>query len=228
MRKLWGGVLVLGALVLLAFGSVPAKADGMPGAPQHGSDFLTFAEELRTQGALGFYERTEDMLRAGKFERSFTRYLFLRAHIRGQALYACLAASVNQRLQFLREQMHLGEGALGYDYRETYASRRRWAKPACPPPAKKTAKKEPSPEEKPPEMVIPAPAEEEKGTPPVKEGTKAAGQETNPPGQETKPAGEAAQKPGEATQKPAAPAQKPAPAPTPSFWEKFKRKLKFW
>jgi hypothetical protein len=228
MRKIWGGVLILMALLLLVFGSLPAGADGMPGAPQHGSDYLTFAEELRTRGAIGFYDQTEDMLRAGKFERAFTRYLFLRANIRGQALYAGLTASVDQRLGFLREQMHLGEGALQYDYRETYARRRRRAKPACPPEKKAAKPKEPSPEEKPPEMIIPAPAEEEKGTPPLKEGTKAAGQETKPPGQETKPAGEAAQKPGETAQKPAAGAQEPAPAPPPIFWEKFKRKLKFW
>ena len=225
MRKLWGGVLVLGALVMLAFGSVPARAGGMPEAPQHGSDYLTFAEELRTQGALGFYDRTEDMLRAAKFERAFTRYLFLRANIRGQTLYAGLAASVDQRLHFLKQQMNLGEGALNYEYRETYAKRRRRAKPACPPPATKDAKaKKPSAEEQPPEMIIPAPsAEEEKAISSDKEGTKA-------PGEENKPAGEAAQKPGEGVQKPADGTQKPAPAPapSPSFWEKFKRKLKFW
>jgi hypothetical protein len=224
MRKFWGGVLLLGALVMLAFGSVQARADGMPEAPQHGSDYLTFAEELRTQGALGFYDRTEDILRAGKFSRAFTRYLFLRANIRGQSLYAGLASSVDQRLHFLKEQMHLGEGALQYEYRETYASKRRRPKPACPPPPKKTAKpKEENPEEKPPETVIPGQSLEEKAqaAPPAKEGTKEAAPEAKPPAQETKPAGEAAQEP-------AAGAQKPAPAPPPSFWEKFKRKLKFW
>jgi hypothetical protein len=230
MRKVWGGVLVLGALIMLVFGTVPARADGMPGAPQHGSDYLTFAEELRTQGALGFYDRTEDMLRAGKFERAFTRYLFLRANIRGQALYAGLTASVDQRLKFLREQMHLGDGALQYDYRVTYARRGRRAKPACPPAAKKPVKKEPSPEEKPPETVIPGQSLEEKAqaTPPAKEGTTAAGPETKPSGEASQKPAEGAQKPGEAAQKPAAGDQKPVPAPPLSFWEKFKRKLKFW
>ena len=194
----------------------------MDGSRPHGSDYLTFAEELRTQGALRFYDETEGMLRAGKFDRAFTRYLYLRANIRGQSLYAGLAADVDQRLKFLREQMHLGEGGLKYEYRETYAKRRRRAKPACPPPKKAAKPKEPSPEEKPPVMIIPAPtAEEEKAISPDKEGSKG-------PGQETKPAGEEAQKPGEAAQKPEGGAQKPAPAPPPSFWEKFKRKLKFW
>jgi hypothetical protein len=208
MKRLWGGVLVLGAVFLLAPGSMPARAQGMDRSRPYGSDYLTFAEEFRTSGALRFYDETEGMLRAGKFDRAFTRYLFLKANIRGQSLYAGLVASVDQRLQFLRQQMHLGEGALKYEYRETYAKRRRRAKPACPPPPKKIAKtKEPSPEEKPPEMIIPAPAEEEKATPPAIEGAKASGQETKPTEAGT---------------------QKPTPAPSPSFWEKFKRKLKFW
>jgi hypothetical protein len=98
MRKLWGGVLVLGALLMLGPGSTPARAQRMDGSPPHGSDYLTFGEELRTNGALKFSDETEDMLRAGKFERAYTRYLFLRANIRGQTLYAGLAADVDQRL----------------------------------------------------------------------------------------------------------------------------------
>jgi hypothetical protein len=221
MRNIWVGVLVLGVLLILGSGSVPAKAAGMDRSPPYGSDYLTFAEELRTSGALKFYDETEDMLRAGKFSRAFTRYLFLRANIRGQSLYTGLSASVDQRLQFLREQMHLGEGALQYEYRETYAKRRRRPKPACPPPAPKTAKaKKPAPEEKPPEMIIPAPPPEEKGTPPPKAGTTPPGAETKPPGTESQPPAEGAQKP--------APAPSTTPAPSPGLWEKLKRRLKFW
>jgi hypothetical protein len=206
MRKLWGGVLVLGALLMLGPGSIPARAQRMDRPRPQGSDYLTFGEELRTNGALKFSDETEDMLRAGKFERAFTRYLFLRANIQGQPLYAGLAADVEQRLQFLRDQMHLGEEALRYEYREPEKRRRR-AKPVCPPPAKKIAKaKKPSPEEQPPEMIILPPAEE-KATPPPKTEAKPAGSETKTPGEE---------------------AQKPAPAPSPSFWEKLKRRLKFW
>jgi hypothetical protein len=232
MRKLWGEVLFLGAFFLfLAPGSMPARAQGMDRSRPYGSDYLTFAEELRTQGALGFYDQTEDILRAGKFSRAFTRYLFLRANIRGQSLYAGLASSVDQRLQFLKEQMHLGEGALQYEYRETYAQkRRRRPKPACPPPKKTAKPKEQNQDEKPPEAVIPGQSLEEKAqaTPPAKEGTKAAAPETKPPGQETKPAGEAAKKPADGAQKPPTGTQKPVPAPPLSFWEKFKLKLKFW
>jgi hypothetical protein len=214
MGKLWGGVLVLGALLVLGPGSGSARAQGMDMDPPHGSDYLTFGEEFRTSGALKFFDQTEDMLRAGKFERAYTRYLFLNANIRGQSLYAGLAADVDQRLQFLRGQMHLEEGALRYEYREPVRRRSR-AKPVCPPPAPKTAKaKTPSPEEKPPEMVILPPPPEEKVAPPAKEEAKPAGEQTNPPGEEAKP-------PAEGT-------QKPAPAPSPSLLDKLKRRLKFW
>ncbi len=239
MRKFWGGVLILAALSLQAPGSIPAQTQGMEMPRPHGSDYLTYAEELRTQGAVGFYDRTEDILRTGNFEKAFTRYLFLRANIRGQSLYTGLAASVNQRLHFLKEQMHLGDDALRHEYRETYAGKRKRAKPACPPPKKTVKPKEQDSEEKPPEAVIPGQPLEDKAqaTPPVKEGAKAAVPEAKQPGQETKPVGEAAQKPADGAQKPAAGAQKspegaqkpdPAPAAPPSFWEKFKRKLKFW
>jgi hypothetical protein len=208
--KFWGSVLVLGAFLICAPGSVPVKAAGTDRPRPHGSDYLTFAEELRTSGALKFYEETEDMLRAGKFERAFTRYLFLRANIKGQPLYTGLAAGLDQRLQFLRGQMHLGEETLKYEYVERPVKRRRVAKQVCPPPAKKPAKaKEPAPEEKPPEMIIPPAPVEEKATTPPKE-------EAKPAGEGTAPAGEKAQKPA------------PTPTPSPSFWEKFKRRLKFW
>ncbi len=201
MRKLWGGVLVLGALLILGPGSVPVSAAGLDKSPARGSDPRQFSAELQSFGALKFYDDTEAILRAGKFEQAFTRYLFLSSHIRGQSLDSGLAASVDQRLQFLRRQMHLGEGTLQYEYKEIPEKRRRRAKPVYSPPAPKTAKaKEPPSEEKPPEIIIPPPAMEEKPTPPPKE-------ETKPPAEET---------------------QKPAPAPSPSFSEKLKRRLKFW
>jgi hypothetical protein len=204
MGKLyWGGVLVLGALLILSLGSLPARGDGpsrsSARSSARGSDLRQFSAELQKVGALKFYDETEDMLRGGKFEQAFSRYLFLSAHIRGQALDTGLAASVDQRLQFLRGQMHLGEGALHYEYKEISEKRRRQAKPVCPPPAAQTAKaKESSPEEKTPEMIIPPPPAETKATPPQEE-------EKKPPGEE---------------------AQKPAPAP--SVWGKLKRRLKFW
>jgi hypothetical protein len=202
MGKLyWGGVLVLGALLILSLGSLPARGDGPSRSSARGSDLRQFSAELQKVGALKFYDETEDMLRGGKFEQAFSRYLFLSAHIRGQALNAGLAASVDQRLQFLRGQMHLGEEALHYEYKEIYEKRRRQAKPVCPSPAAQTAKaKESSPEEKPPEMILPPPPAETKATPPQEE-------EKKPPGEE---------------------AQKPAPPPSSSIWGKLKRRLKFW
>ena len=106
---------------------MPARAQDMDRSRPYGSDYLTYGEELRTQGAVGFYDRTEDILRTGNFPRAFTRYLYLRANIRGQSLYTGLAASVDQRLQFLKQQMRLGDDALRYEYRETYAQRKRRA-----------------------------------------------------------------------------------------------------
>ena len=232
MRKVWAGVIFFGVIFFLpAGGTLPARADGMAGSRPYGSDYLTYAEELRTRGAIGFYDRTEDIVRTGNFERAFTRYVFLRANIRGQSLYTGLAASVDQRLQFLKEQMHLGEGALKYEHRETYTAQKRRVKPACPPSPKKTAKpKEPRPEENPPETVIPGQSLEEKAqaAPPAKEGTTAAGSEAKAPAQETQGAAQETKPSGEAARKPAEGSQQAAPAPAPGFWEKFKRKLKFW
>ena len=44
--------------------------------------------ELRSGGALRFYEDTEEIVRAGKFERAYLRLVFLRAHIQGLPLEA--------------------------------------------------------------------------------------------------------------------------------------------
>ena len=199
MRKLGGGVLVLGALVLWALGAVPAKADGMDRPPAHGSDSRQFLTELRSSGALKFYEDTEDILRAGKFERAYIRYIFLNAHIRGRPLDNGLVPMVDQRLRFLREQMHLGEGIQFSEAQER--PRRRPAEPVCPPPAPKADKKPAADsEEKPPEVVIPPVVPEDKSATPPKE-------EAKPPGEEP---------------------PKPASAPSSSWWEKLQRRLKFW
>ena len=197
--RLWGGVLALGALLMLALGPMPARPEETDKPPARGSDSLQFREELRSSGALKFYEDTEDILRAGKFERAYIRYIFLRAHIRNRPLDTGLAPMVDQRLQFLKGQMHLAEG-LQYAERDDRPARRSSpVKPVCPPPAPKAAKTPaPGDEEKPQEIIIPPTVPEDKATPPAKE--------------EAKPPGEEAQK----------------PAPPSSFWEKFKRRLKFW
>jgi hypothetical protein len=198
LRKLWGVALGLGMCLLLGLGAGPVNGQEMKRSVVRGSDYLTFKEELRTGGAIKFYEDTEEIIRAGKFERAYIRLIFLHAHIRGRNLDAGLIPMVDQRLRFLKEQMHLGDGF-------TYAApaervRRTPAKPACPPPDAKAAK--PSDEEKPPEIIIPP---------------------TAPP---AAPEGKG-ETPATAEDKPPPP-EAPKSAPPPSTWERLKRRLKFW
>jgi hypothetical protein len=149
-------------MLMLAQGAVPAGADGLEKPPARGSDARQFLEELQSNGAFKFYEDTEDILRAGKFERAFGRYCFLNTHIRGQAIHAGLAAMVDQRLHFLKEQMHLAGEIQCYEPEERPTRRRaKQVKPPCPPPPPKAAR--PCPEEKPPEIVIPPAAQDNKG-----------------------------------------------------------------
>ncbi len=200
MKKLGGLILVLLALLMGAVGAVPARAqDDLDRRPSQGSDSRQFLGELRSGGALKFYEDTEEILRAGKFERAYIRYIFLNAHIRKSALDVGLVPMVDQRLHFLREQMHLGEGHHYVAQEERPARRKKPAQPPCPPPPK--VAKPPEEEEKPPTMVIPPAAKEVKDN-----------KAEEPPKAADKPPGEEAAK----------------PAPAPSTWEKIKRKLKFW
>jgi hypothetical protein len=180
LNKSWRSVLILGTLLLLALGARPAQAEGKDKALPRGSDSRQFIEELRSGGAIKFYEDTEDMLRAGKFERAYIRYIFLNAHIRGQSLDAALVPMVEQRLHFLRGQMRLGEG-FHYAAREDRPVRqRRPAKPACPPPQPKEAKKADA-EDKPPEIVLPAVPEDKAAPPPQEEAKTPADEAPKPP-----------------------------------------------
>ena len=203
LRIILSGALFLGVFPLLTQGAAPDREDGYEHVVAHGSDARQFMGELRSGGALQFYEDTEEIMRAGKFERAYLRLVFLRAHIQGLPLDSGLVPMVDQRLRFLREQMHLGEGVQYAAQAERPARRKRPVKPVCPPCPPPKAKE--PPEEKPPEIIIPPAAPENKVAEPPKA-------EAKPPAAEAKP--------------PAAEAPKPAPAP--SFWEKFKRKLKFW
>jgi len=196
MKKLEGFILVLLVLLMGASGAVHARGEDTD--RRQGSDSRQFLGELRSGGALKFYEDTEEILRAGKFERAYIRYIFLNAHIRSSPLDRGLVPMVDQRLHFLREQMHLGEG-MQYAAEVERPQRKRVAKPVCPPPPPKDAKPKTSEsEEKPPEMVIPPIVPEERAA--------------TPPKEEAKP--------------PAPEAAKPAPAP--STWERIKKKLLFW
>jgi hypothetical protein len=228
----YGAILALGALLILGLGTVPAWADGMDQASaRSGSDLRQFAQELRDSGALKFYDDTEDLLRAGKFERAFCRYLFLRANIRGQTLYVGLNALVDWRLHFLKSQLRLGEEAFYTVPDQKLKIRvrrqaRRGPPPSPPLPEKKTDKtltppaatpaaaqaeapesqaSASGPAEKPAELIIP---------PPV-----TADQVKTSPAEEKKSPEEEAQE-----EKP----KEKKPAPPPSAWDKIKRRLKFW
>lgn len=200
-RKHTGGALILGALLILGPASGPESAGGSDRLPDRSGDSRQFAAELQSRGEFKFYDDSEELLRAGKFEQAYGRYLFLNAHIRGRPVDHGLAAMVNQRLQFLNGQMGLGEEVPQYRPLKVVKKRRRTRRvqPPCPPPDGTAKAKEAATEEKPPEIIIPpAPLEEKAAAPPR--------EEPQPPAEEAPP----------------------KPAPPPTFWEKFKRKLKFW
>ncbi len=211
LRIILSGALFLGIFPLLTQGAAPAREeDGYEHVVAHGSDARQFMGELRSGGAIHFYEDTEEIIRAGKFERAYLRLVFLRAHILGLPLETGLVPMVDQRLRFLREQMHLGEGVQYAAQAERPVKRKRPVKPVCPPCPPPKAKE--PPEETPPEVIIPPAVPENKLAEPPKAGAK-------PPAAEAKPAAAGATPPA---------SEAPNPAPAPSFWEKFKRKLKFW
>ena len=159
------GALFLGICPLLTQGAAPAREDGYEHAVAHGSDARQFMGELRSGGALQFYEDTEEIVRAGKFERAYLRLVFLRAHIQGLPLDSGLVPMVDQRLRFLREQMHLGEGVQYAAQAERPARRKKPGQAGCPPPPPKAKER---PEEKPPEIIIPPAAPENKAAEPPK------------------------------------------------------------
>jgi len=201
-----------------------AKSDPKAGPPPSVTDADIYQGEFSRAGAFKFYDNTEDLLRTGQFEMSYARYLFLKTHIRGQALYTGLAAMVDQRLRFLSAQLRLGEGRTpSGPYRRVTKRKKPKSKPVCPPPADqkgaqplapppgtpttppKPLEAAPPGEPKAPEAAPPAP------TPGEKEGTPAKAEPEPPPGEAK-----------EETTK----AEEPAPPLT--FWQKLKRKAMFW
>ena len=85
LRNLWGGVLFLGVMLVLAQGAVPAGPTAWrsppPGAATPGSSWKNCGAAAPSSST-----RTPRTPRAGKFERAYIRYIFLNAHIRGQSL----------------------------------------------------------------------------------------------------------------------------------------------
>ena len=76
------------------------------------SDGQQFTREFYEGGALKFYDATEELVRAGQFERALLRYQFLRSRIHRQAGYRPLLAQVDHRLHFLKGQLRLGDVTL--------------------------------------------------------------------------------------------------------------------
>ena len=182
-------------MLVLAQGAVPAGADGLEKPPARGSDARQFLEELRSGGALKFYETLRTSPAGGQVRAGLhPLHFFKRPYpgpvpVRGPAPHGGPAPPVLERADAP------GEG-IQYNAQEERPARRRQARVVCPPPAPKAAK--PCPEEKPPEIVIPPAAQDNKGA-------ESHQDEAKPPGE-----------------------QAPKSAPAPSFWEKLQRKVKFW
>ena len=231
MKKLkhaigWAG-LVLGLILALGPGVTAALADGevkVPAKPQHLMDYDLFLGELRSAGALKFYETTEEILRLGQFERALLRYSFLKSAVSGQALYRGLVASIDLRLRFLREQMHLTAPEITPVKPPKKRKVRRQVAKAPPPPA----------ETKPPET--PEKGKEE-GAPPAA-GPPVPVTPTAPGVTPGKPPEAAPAAPPKAPEAQAAPEGEEAakvkeekeakPAPPPSLWQRIKNRIYFW
>ncbi|MEW6388155.1 MAG: hypothetical protein AB1491_11625 [Thermodesulfobacteriota bacterium] len=219
--------LALGLLLLLGPGVTAALANGeskAPAKPRQLKDYDLFLGELHSAGALKFYETTEEILRLGQFERALLRYRFLKGAVSGQSMYAPMVASINQRLRFLQEQMHLTAADIAPARRPKKRRVRRKVAQKPPPPveAKPPATPEPGkpegapPAAAPPGQVIPGapgvtpakPPEAPPTAPPTVEEPKAApGAEETPQAKEEKEA---------------------KPKPRPSLWQRIKKRLYFW
>jgi hypothetical protein len=198
------------------------RADGMDEpASGRGSDIRQFTDELRSSGALKFYEETEKFLRTGQFERAFSRFLFLKAHIRGQALYVGLNASVDQRLQFLRSQMRLGKDTAYKKFRKRVRRRVRRVQPPSPPPSDQKAAKTPTPTKSVSPVADKAKPLETGKKPPVADSPPAATTD------QTYPSPKVEKEPPPEEDQEEKPEKKPSPPP-PSTWQRLKRKLQFW
>ena len=205
-RWQWGVILALGGLLLFGIGAGPADAGETPSS-RYGMDAREFSGELQSRGAFQFAEDTEDRIRSGQFELAFARYLFLKAHIRGQRLYMALNAMVDQRLHWLKTQMGLGEIPT---YAAPYKKLKRRVRREAPPVTSATPDQKDGKVSAKPEITPAAAKKPEEAAPP-----------TTPP----------VPTPVQPPPKEEAPEEKPEakkPAPPPSRWERIKRRLKFW
>jgi len=219
-RRRWGAGLVL-ALLFLGAGALPQSAVS---SSLYGSDYRLFASELQSRGAFKFAADTEDLIRSGQFEQAFARYLFLKAHIHGHSLYIALDAMVNQRLHFLKSQMRLDEiptyAAPSFKKlkRRVKKQARAVTPPGTPGPAQKDGQASATP------VVTPAAAEAGEPKSPA---PKPAAEKPEEPVSSTAPVVQAPAPPPEEEAGEEKPEGKKAP-PSPSTWERLKRRLKFW
>ncbi len=214
----WWISLLLAGLLL-----APATAAGAPDAEAvlayRVTDANLFQQELQAAGALKFCDNTEDLLRAGQFERALLRYFFLKRQISAQAGYQPLVHLINQRLDFLKSQLKLpvaDYAALrGPGIRKRPPGKTQ-AVPAAPP-------NQPASTQKPAAAVDQAPpAQAVENTlpsttvPSPPQGDLTAAPAPQAPDSPPKPAADQVQE------------EKPPPGPPPSRWQRLKRRLLFW
>jgi hypothetical protein len=184
------------------------------------SDAALFAQEMRTAGALKFFENTEDLLRVALFERALLRYRFLKGQIGGHPGYRALVIMINKRLDFLKGQLRLPEADFAaLTPPEARQGRQKKAHVAQAAPSGPPASKQ-------------EPAED------GKEGAKVQASESNIPskanssppqgdlGAAPPPHSPASQQQSERIQEQKPP--EPPPGPPPSRWQRLKQRLLFW
>ena len=101
---------VVKIIVILAIGGVLCgEATSATAKRAVSMDYQLMYEEYLSAGGLKFLAKTEEMLRLAEFEEALMRYRFLKGQFKGSADYRAAIVSINQRLHFLKRQMHLTE-----------------------------------------------------------------------------------------------------------------------
>lgn len=222
LKKSWKALfLSVFWLLVPAFGWSAPDGESLPVQSQASvSDAALFAQELHAAGALKFYENTEDLVRAGRFEPALLRYAFLKGQIGRHPGYQPLLSVIEQRLDFLKAQMKIPERDL---------------LPLSPPKVRKK-----------PRQKTPTTGEvSHHSSPPEKSATEGKGKETEP-GQDRQTAIPSSPAPVghlEPEPSPGGPDRSPktedaenkgeksveaSPKPSPGRWQRLKERLRFW
>ncbi|MDI6854180.1 MAG: hypothetical protein QME75_11335 [Deltaproteobacteria bacterium] len=217
----WWIYLPLAGL-LLAPAMAAGAPDGEAARDYRVSDAGLFQQELQACGALKFCDNTEDLLRAGHFERALLRYYFLKRQISPQPGYQPLVHLINQRLDFLKEQLKLPAA----DYAALHGPRIRKM-----PPTRTQAAPTPPPDQPAP-TPEPAAAGGRAPTSPVGEGAAPSTAAPSPALEDLAAAPapsitDSPPKPGADQVQEEKPPEAP-PSPPPSRWQRLKRRLWFW